>query len=106
MLESTLSRQKENLFRHTRCVSKVLAPGSIPFVPPGIQVDEKTVFTSDDGLLLNNATPEYVASIGSRYIGLEVTTSSNCMLAIFHQMFVISIAFVLCAFGLAFPYRS
>lgn len=30
----------------------ILAPGSVPFVPKGIQVDEKTVFTSDGGLRL------------------------------------------------------
>ena len=30
----------------------ILAPGSIPFVPRGVQVDEKTVFTSDGGLKL------------------------------------------------------
>ncbi len=48
----------------------ILAPGSIPMVPPGIQVDEKTVFTSDGGLKLG-FVPEYVAIIGSGYIGLE-----------------------------------
>lgn len=30
----------------------ILAPGSIPFVPRGVQVDEKTVFTSDGALKL------------------------------------------------------
>ncbi len=48
----------------------ILAPGSIPMVPPGVQVDEKTVFTSDGGLKLRSV-PEYVAIIGSGYIGLE-----------------------------------
>jgi len=48
----------------------ILAPGSIPFVPPGIQVDEKTVYTSDGALELN-FVPEWVAIIGSGYIGLE-----------------------------------
>jgi len=48
----------------------ILAPGSIPFVPPGITVDEKTVFTSDGALELP-FVPEYVAIIGSGYIGLE-----------------------------------
>ena len=46
------------------------AAGSVPFVPPGVQVDEKTVFTSDGGLRLERV-PEYVAIIGSGYIGLE-----------------------------------
>jgi dihydrolipoamide dehydrogenase len=48
----------------------ILAPGSIPFVPPGIQVDEKTVYTSDGALELQ-FVPEWVAIIGSGYIGLE-----------------------------------
>lgn len=48
----------------------ILAPGSVPFVPPGITVDEKTVYTSDGGLNLETV-PEWVAIIGSGYIGLE-----------------------------------
>jgi len=48
----------------------IIAPGSIPFVPPGITVDEKTVFTSDGALELNSV-PEWIAIIGSGYIGLE-----------------------------------
>eukprot|EP00611_Tribonema_gayanum_P024966 TRINITY_DN5593_c0_g2_i1.p1 TRINITY_DN5593_c0_g2~~TRINITY_DN5593_c0_g2_i1.p1 ORF type:complete len:526 (+),score=191.59 TRINITY_DN5593_c0_g2_i1:165-1742(+) len=48
----------------------ILAPGSLPFVPPGVQADEKTVFTSDGGLNLE-FVPEYVAIVGSGYIGLE-----------------------------------
>jgi len=48
----------------------ILAPGSVPFVPPGVTVDEKTVFTSDGALELNSI-PEWVAIIGSGYIGLE-----------------------------------
>lgn len=48
----------------------ILAPGSIPFVPPGITVDEKTVFTSDGALNLE-FIPEWVAIVGSGYIGLE-----------------------------------
>jgi dihydrolipoamide dehydrogenase len=47
-----------------------LAPGSIPFVPPGVTVDEKTVYTSDGALELG-FVPEWVAIIGSGYIGLE-----------------------------------
>lgn len=31
----------------------ILAPGSVPFVPRGVQVDEKTVYTSDGGLQLD-----------------------------------------------------
>lgn len=48
----------------------ILAPGSVPFVPPGVTVDEKTVYTSDGALELNSV-PEWVAIIGSGYIGLE-----------------------------------
>jgi len=48
----------------------ILAPGSVPFVPRGITVDEKTVFTSDGALKLETV-PQYIAIIGSGYIGLE-----------------------------------
>jgi dihydrolipoamide dehydrogenase len=47
-----------------------LSPGSIPFVPPGIEIDNKTVFTSDNGVKLE-WLPDWVAIIGSGYIGLE-----------------------------------
>ncbi len=48
----------------------ILSPGSVPFVPPGIEIDGKTVFTSDDGLKLD-WLPSWIAIIGSGYIGLE-----------------------------------
>lgn len=48
----------------------VLAPGSIPFVPPGIELDGKTVFTSDQAVRLESLPP-WVAIVGSGYIGLE-----------------------------------
>ena len=48
----------------------ILSPGSQPFVPPGIEVDGKTVFTSDQGVKLESL-PDWVAIIGSGYIGLE-----------------------------------
>lgn len=48
----------------------ILCPGSVPFVPPGIQLDGKTVFTSDDGIKLESLPP-WIAIIGSGYIGLE-----------------------------------
>lgn len=53
-----------------KCKDIILAPGSIPFVPPGVTVDEKTVYTSDGALELE-FVPEWVAIIGSGYIGLE-----------------------------------
>ncbi len=58
----------------------ILAPGSIPFVPPGIEIDHKTVFTSDDALKLE-WLPQWVAIIGSGYIGLEfsdIYTALGC----------------------------
>lgn len=48
----------------------LLSPGSVPFVPPGIEVDGKTVFTSDDAVRLE-WLPDWLAIIGSGYIGLE-----------------------------------
>ncbi|QIZ71737.1 dihydrolipoyl dehydrogenase [Oxynema aestuarii] len=48
----------------------ILAPGSVPWVPPGIVVDGKTVFTSDQAVRLESL-PQWVAIIGSGYIGLE-----------------------------------
>ena len=48
----------------------ILAPGSIPFVPPGVEMDGQTVYTSDEALDLDHV-PEYVAIIGSGIIGLE-----------------------------------
>lgn len=48
----------------------MLAPGSVPWVPPGIEVDGKTVFTSDHAVKLESL-PQWIAIIGSGYIGLE-----------------------------------
>lgn len=48
----------------------IIAPGSVPFVPAGIEIDGKTVFTSDEGVKLASL-PSWVAIIGSGYIGLE-----------------------------------
>lgn len=48
----------------------ILAPGSIPFVPRGVEIDGKTVFTSDDALKME-WVPDWVAIVGSGYIGLE-----------------------------------
>ncbi|GFE69546.1 hypothetical protein CFPU101_21560 [Chroococcus sp. FPU101] len=48
----------------------MLCPGSIPFVPPGIEIDHQTVFTSDEAVKLGSV-PQWVAIIGSGYIGLE-----------------------------------
>eukprot|EP00951_Prasinocladus_malaysianus_P046920 scaffold648133_cov45-Prasinocladus_malaysianus.AAC.1 len=48
----------------------IIATGSVPFVPPGIPIDGKTVFTSDHALKLE-WLPDWIAIIGSGYIGLE-----------------------------------
>lgn len=48
----------------------ILAPGSVPFVPPGVELDGKTVFTSDDAVRLESL-PQWIAIVGSGYIGLE-----------------------------------
>ncbi|GJP49322.1 hypothetical protein CLOM_g8547 [Closterium sp. NIES-68] len=48
----------------------IIATGSTPFVPPGIEVDGKTVFTSDEALKLE-WIPDWIAIVGSGYIGLE-----------------------------------
>lgn len=58
----------------------MLAPGSVPAVPPGIEIDGKTVFTSDDGVKLD-WLPPWIAIVGSGYIGLEfsdVYTALGC----------------------------
>ena len=48
----------------------MLAPGSIPFVPPGATLDGTTVFTSDHAVRLEHLPP-WIAVVGSGYIGLE-----------------------------------
>ncbi|PZV06561.1 MAG: dihydrolipoyl dehydrogenase, partial [Leptolyngbya sp.] len=48
----------------------ILASGSVPFVPPGVEIDGKTVFTSDDAVRLESLPP-WIAIVGSGYIGLE-----------------------------------
>ncbi|MEO0868574.1 MAG: dihydrolipoyl dehydrogenase [Cyanobacteria bacterium J06642_11] len=58
----------------------MLSPGSVPFVPPGIETDGKTVFTSDEAIKLD-WLPQWIAIIGSGYIGLEfsdVYTALGC----------------------------
>eukprot|EP00977_Amphora_coffeiformis_P012658 scaffold3189_cov166-Amphora_coffeaeformis.AAC.14 len=68
---SALSKSCLTPVYHTVALQDIiLAPGSIPFVPPGITVDEKTVCTSDGALELPYV-PEWVAIVGSGYIGLE-----------------------------------
>ncbi|MBE9033199.1 dihydrolipoyl dehydrogenase [filamentous cyanobacterium LEGE 11480] len=48
----------------------IIATGSTPFVPPGCEIDGTTVFTSDHAVKLESL-PQWIAIIGSGYIGLE-----------------------------------
>ncbi|KAJ3669638.1 hypothetical protein LUZ60_011588 [Juncus effusus] len=48
----------------------IIATGSVPFVPNGIEIDGKTVFTSDHALKME-WVPDWIAIVGSGYIGLE-----------------------------------
>ncbi|NJK37511.1 MAG: dihydrolipoyl dehydrogenase [Oscillatoriales cyanobacterium RM2_1_1] len=66
----------------------ILAPGSVPFVPPGIELDHKTVFTSDDALKLE-WLPQWIAIIGSGYIGLEfsdIYTALGCEITLIEAL--------------------
>lgn len=58
----------------------IISSGSIPWVPPGIEIDHKTVFTSDEGVKLESLPP-WIAIVGSGYIGLEfsdIYTALGC----------------------------
>lgn len=70
LLCNSLIVSNMNILHPTTTQDIILAPGSIPFVPPGVTVDEQTVYTSDGALELKSV-PEWVAIIGSGYIGLE-----------------------------------
>ncbi|KAL6513305.1 Dihydrolipoyl dehydrogenase 2, mitochondrial [Orobanche gracilis] len=48
----------------------IIATGSVPLVPNGIEVDGKSVITSDHALKLESV-PQWIAIVGSGYIGLE-----------------------------------
>jgi len=66
----------------------ILSPGSVPFVPPGIELDGKTVFTSDEALQLD-WLPDWIAIIGSGYIGLEfsdIYTALGCEVTIIEAL--------------------
>eukprot|EP01068_Selenidium_serpulae_P012464 Selendium_serpulae@DN5823_c0_g1_i1.p1 len=69
----TLTAEPNKVLAGSRLISAknvILAPGSVPFVPKGLTVDEQTVFTSDGALKLERV-PQWLAIIGSGYIGLE-----------------------------------
>ncbi|MEL7069663.1 MAG: dihydrolipoyl dehydrogenase [Cyanobacteria bacterium J06581_3] len=65
-----VSVQDESGTRTMTAKDIILSPGSIPFVPRGIETDGETVYTSDEAVRLE-WLPEWVAIIGSGYIGLE-----------------------------------
>jgi len=54
----------------------IIATGSTPWVPPGIEVDGKSVITSDHALKME-WVPDWVAIVGSGYIGLEFSDVSS-----------------------------
>jgi dihydrolipoamide dehydrogenase len=73
-------RDNNGIDRIFTCENTVLATGSSPFVPPGITLDNRTVFTSDEAVKLE-WLPRWIAIIGSGYIGLEfadVYTALGC----------------------------
>ena len=72
MGQATLTDNHTIRYGNKKCTAEniIIATGSTPFVPPGIEIDNKTVFTSDDALKLD-WIPPWVAIIGSGYIGLE-----------------------------------
>nr|YP_002048751.1 dihydrolipoamide dehydrogenase [Paulinella chromatophora]ACB42541.1 dihydrolipoamide dehydrogenase [Paulinella chromatophora] len=58
----------------------IIATGSRPFIPAGIEIDGRTVFTSDEAIKLD-WLPPWIAIIGSGYIGLEfadIYTALGC----------------------------
>jgi dihydrolipoamide dehydrogenase len=66
----------------------LICTGSVPFVPPGIEIDGKTVYTSDNGVRLD-WLPDWVAVIGSGYIGLEfadIYTALGCEITMVEAM--------------------
>ena len=73
-------RDNNGIDRIFTCENTLLATGSSPFVPPGITLDNRTVFTSDEAVKLE-WLPRWIAIIGSGYIGLEfadVYTALGC----------------------------
>ena len=61
-------REPSGVDRILRAKDVILATGSDPFVPPGIETDGRTVFTSDEAINLE-WLPRWIAIIGSGYIG-------------------------------------
>ncbi len=73
-------RQSNGIDRILTARDVIIATGSDPFVPPGIETDGRTVFTSDEAVDLE-WLPRWIAVIGSGYIGLEfadIYTALGC----------------------------
>ncbi len=73
-------REINGIDRFLTAKDVIIASGSDPFVPPGIQTDGRTVFTSDQAIDLE-WLPRWIAIIGSGYIGLEfadIYTALGC----------------------------
>ena len=73
-------RNKNGVDQIISCKNIIIATGSSPFVPRGITVDNRTVFTSDEAIKLE-WLPRWIAIIGSGYIGLEfadIYTALGC----------------------------
>ncbi len=73
-------REANGVDRMVTAKDVIIATGSEPFVPPGIETDGRTVFTSDEAVNLE-WLPRWIAIIGSGYIGLEfadVYTALGC----------------------------
>jgi dihydrolipoamide dehydrogenase len=76
------------LERTYRANEVIIATGSEPFVPPGIETDGRTVFTSDEAVSLE-WLPRWLAIIGSGYIGLEfadVYTALGCEVTVIEAL--------------------
>ena len=81
-------RDNNGIDRIFTCENTLLATGSSPFVPPGITLDNRTVFTSDEAVKLE-WLPRWIAIIGSGYIGLEfadVYTALGCEVTIIEAL--------------------
>ncbi len=73
-------REKNGVDRVLKSRDVIIATGSDPFVPRGLETDGRTVFTSDEAVNLE-WLPRWIAIIGSGYIGLEfadVYTALGC----------------------------
>ncbi len=73
-------RESSGVDRTFKAKDVIIATGSDPFVPPGIEIDGRTVFTSDQAISLE-WLPRWIAIIGSGYIGLEfadIYTALGC----------------------------